>query len=95
MAEDDKNKAAKGTKRSIEEQKQAAAARPKKQSHSDKHSPRWWAPLMVTLMIIGLIVVVLAYLFSGDLPVPGLGNGNLFIGFGIMLVGFLMTMGWR
>ena len=46
-------------------------------------------------MIIVLIVVVVAYLFSGDLPVPGLGNGNLFIGFGIMLVGFLMTMGWR
>ena len=34
-------------------------------------------------------------LVVGDLPVPGLGNGNLFIGFGIMLVGFLMTMGWR
>lgn len=95
MAEDDKNKAAKGTKRSIEEQKKAKTAKPKKPSPSEKSSPRWWAPLMVTLMIIGLIVVVLAYLFSGDLPVPGLGNGNLFIGFGIMLVGFLMTMGWR
>ena len=45
MAEDDKNKAAKGTKRSIEEQKKAKTAKPKKPSPSDKPSPRWWAPL--------------------------------------------------
>jgi uncharacterized RDD family membrane protein YckC len=95
MADSDKSKSAKGTQRGIEEQAKAKTAKPKKAGPLEKTSPRWWAPLMVTLMIIGLIVVVVAYLFSGDLPVPGLGNGNLFIGFGIMLVGFLMTMGWR
>ena len=50
---------------------------------------------MVALMIIGLVIVVLAYVFSGDLPIPGWGNYNLFLGIGIMLLGFLMTMGWK
>ncbi|MEZ7897860.1 MAG: cell division protein CrgA [Flaviflexus sp.] len=59
-------------------------------------SPRWWAPLMVTLMVIGLIIVVTAYVTSGNYPIPfSNGNYNLFLGFGVMLVGFLMTMGWK
>jgi putative cylicin-2 len=59
------------------------------------HSPKWWVPLMVSLMVIGLIIVVLAYVFNGQFPIKGLGNGNLFIGFAFMLAGFLMTMGWK
>ena len=86
---------AKGTQRSIEEQERAKRAKPAKAKPFEKHSPKWWAPLMVTLMLVGLIVVVLAYVFNGNAPIPGLGNGNLFLGFGVMLVGFLMTMGWR
>lgn len=59
-------------------------------------SPRWWAPVMVTLMLIGLIIVVTAYVTSGQYPIPfDNGNYNLFLGFGVMLVGFLMTMGWK
>ncbi|MGO1590667.1 MAG: cell division protein CrgA [Ancrocorticia sp.] len=95
MAESEKNKGAKGTKRGIEEQKSTRDAPRPKKSTDKKVSPRWWAPLMVTLMVIGLIIVVVAYLFGGNAPIPGLGNGNLFLGFGVMLVGFLMTMGWH
>ncbi|MPV38921.1 cell division protein CrgA [Georgenia subflava] len=62
---------------------------------SQRPSPRWWAPTMVTLMVIGLVAVVLTYLTQGDLPVPGLGNWNLAIGFGVMIVGFFMTLRWR
>ena len=58
-------------------------------------SPRWWAPTMVALMVVGLIAVVLTYLTKGNLPVPGLGNWNLAIGFAVMIVGFFMTMRWR
>ncbi|AZQ77568.1 MAG: cell division protein CrgA [Flaviflexus sp.] len=61
-----------------------------------KGSPRWWAPLMVGLMLLGLIIVVTAYVTGGNYPI-GFDNGNynLFLGFGVMLVGFLMTMGWK
>lgn len=63
----------------------------------EKRSPRWWAPLMVTLAIIGLLIVVTAYVTNGRFPVPGLSNGNinLFIGIGFMLAGFFMTAGWK
>lgn len=58
-------------------------------------SPKWWAPLMVTLMVLGLVLVVATYLFKGAFPVPSWGNWNLAVGFGIAMAGFLMTMRWR
>ena len=58
-------------------------------------SPKWWAPTLSTLMVVGLVWVVLTYLFRGDLPIPGIGNWNLAIGFGLIMAGFLMTMRWR
>ncbi|MFP7697364.1 cell division protein CrgA [Trueperella sp. LYQ143] len=62
-----------------------------------KASPRWWVPVMVGLALIGLLIIVITYVSSGRYPIPGLENGNvnLFIGIGFMLVGFLMTMGWK
>lgn len=58
-------------------------------------SPKWWAPTMSTLMVVGLVWVVSTYLFRGDFPIPGIGNWNLGIGFGLIMAGFLMTMRWR
>ncbi|MDO5723100.1 MAG: cell division protein CrgA [Flaviflexus sp.] len=59
-------------------------------------SPSWWAPVMVGLMILGLIIVVTAYVSHGSLPIPFPNpNYNLFLGFGVMICGFLMTMGWK
>lgn len=65
---------------------------------STKANPRWFVPLFVTLMLIGLIWIVVYYIAStrGNVyPIPNIGNWNLLIGFGILLVGFLMTMGWH
>ncbi|WP_124040271.1 cell division protein CrgA [Neoactinobaculum massilliense] len=70
------------------------AGKPKKPA-GQQRSPRWWAPTMVTLMILGLLIVVVYYLFGGGYPIPAIGNWNLGIGFGIMIIGFLMTMGWK
>ena len=50
---------------------------------------------MVALMVLGLVIVVTAYVSKGQLPIPDGGNTNLFVGFGVMVVGFLMTMGWK
>lgn len=58
-------------------------------------SPRWWAPTMVTLMVLGLVWVVVTYLARGAYPIPNLGNWNLAVGFGVMLAGFVMTLRWR
>ena len=58
-------------------------------------SPKWWAPTMSTLMVVGLVWVVATYLFRGEFPIPGIGNWNLGIGFGLIRAGVLMTMRWR
>ncbi|WP_022917350.1 cell division protein CrgA [Ruania albidiflava] len=64
-------------------------------SSAPEQNPRWWAPTMVTLMILGLVWVVATYLAQSAWPIPGIGNWNLAIGFGIMMIGFVMTMRWR
>lgn len=58
-------------------------------------NPRWLVPLMVALLLIGLAWVVVYYVSSARYPVPGFGQGNLFVGFGIILVGFFLATRWR
>lgn len=62
-----------------------------------EHSPRWLAPLMVGLMVLGLAWIVTFYLTSADLglPIPPLGQWNLAVGFGLIIVGFGLTTRWR
>ena len=59
-------------------------------------NPRWFAPVMLGLMVIGLIWVVTFYISGvNQYPVPQLGRWNLGVGFALMLSGFLMTTRWR
>lgn len=58
-------------------------------------NPRWYAPLMVSLMVAGLIWIVVFYITQQQYPIPGLNLWNLGIGFAIAMVGFLMTTRWR
>lgn len=58
-------------------------------------NPRWFAPVMVGLMVVGLLWVVVFYITSQQYPVPQLGRWNLLVGFGLMLAGFGMTTRWR
>ena len=59
-----------------------------------KANPSWFVPLFCILMIVGLIWAVTYYLTT-DYPIPGIGAWNLAIAFGIIMVGFIMTMWWR
>lgn len=59
-------------------------------------SPAWFAPLMLTVFLIGIAWLVVFYLTQGDMPLTGnLGNGNLAIGFGFIIVGFALSTQWR
>lgn len=59
-------------------------------------NPRWFVPVMVGLMVLGLLWVV-TYYISGvhQFPVPQIGRWNLGVGFAFMLSGFMMTTRWR
>ena len=60
-------------------------------------NPVWFKPLMFGFMLLGLIWIVLYYITSSslELPIPALGQGNIFVGFGLVLVGFMMTPWWK
>jgi len=63
----------------------------------DQSNPAWLLPVMLGLMILGLAWIVVYYLTAGSyrLPIPGLGNWNLVIGFASILAGFALTTRWR
>ena len=59
-------------------------------------SPVWVAPLMLTLMGIGVLWLVIFYITQPDMPITGeLGNKNLLIGFGFISAGFVVATQWR
>ncbi|MGY1640333.1 cell division protein CrgA [Geodermatophilus sp. SYSU D00703] len=59
-------------------------------------SPRWYAPLMVTLMVIGLLWIVVYYVAGDQIPfMVSLAAWNFAIGFGLMVAGLVMSMRWR
>lgn len=52
---------------------------------------------MFGFMLLGLVWIVLFYITSTNLqlPIPQLGQANIFVGFGLVLIGFLMTPWWK
>lgn len=84
----------------VKRPKSEVAKKPKKERAprtADAPNPVWFKPVMFGFMLLGLAWIVLYYITSStlSLPVPALGQNNIFVGFGIMFVGFLMTTRWR
>ena len=66
------------------------------QARAAQPSPRWWAPLMVALMVIGLLWIVVYYVAGDRIPLlVSLSAWNCAIGFGAMVAGLVMSMRWR
>jgi len=75
--------------------RKAAFTPPTTKSGAPKPNPRWFVPLMLALMIIGLVWIVVFYVTETRFPVPAIGNWNLVAGFAFVLSGFVMTTRWR
>jgi hypothetical protein len=60
-------------------------------------TPRWYLVIMLGLMILGLAWLVVYYLAGEQIPfMMALETWqNFAIGFGLAVVGLLMTMNWR
>lgn len=91
MAESGKNLSKRKSSEVAKDREAIAAAR------KDAPNPVWFKPVMFGFMLLGLIWIVLYYVTSMNLqlPVPQLGQANIFVGFGLVLVGFLMTPWWK
>ncbi len=71
-------------------------ARSARAARAARPSPRWYAPLMVTLMVLGLLWIVVFYVAENRIPVmASLGVWNFGVGFGAMVLGLIMSMRWR
>jgi hypothetical protein len=58
-------------------------------------SPRWLVPAMVTCFVLGLAWVVVYYITQTDYPIGAIGAWNMGIGFGLIIVGFVLSTRWK
>jgi len=59
-------------------------------------SPRWLAPLMLTLFLLGIAWLAVYYITQGELVgMRALDAWNLAVGFGFIVAGFLLSTQWR
>ena len=59
-------------------------------------TPMWYKVLMFAFIIVGLLWLVTNYLAGEDIGfMASMGAWNYGIGFGLLVIGLLMTMGWR
>ena len=47
--------------------------------------------LPYSVMGLGLLWIFTYYLTSGQFPIPGIANFNILVGFGIAVIGFILT----
>lgn len=80
--------------RSPKKAAQAEGARTGRRAVVATQNPAWLVPTALTLLILGLVYLVAYYLSAGTLPLP-IGDWNLAVGFGVMLVGGGMLMFWK
>lgn len=61
-----------------------------------KGGGRWVVPTMSTFLLLGLAWIVVYYLSEGDLPgMRALGDWNLLVGMGAIMLGLLTAMKWE
>jgi hypothetical protein len=83
-------------------------SKPAKSSKKDNDSgealnPVWFKPVMFGFMLVGLIWIITYYVTSAQFPLGAafndaglnLQNWNILIGFGIAMVGFMMSTRWK
>ena len=89
-----RKKVATSTARASTEANEAAAAATR--AHVAAPSSPVYIGIMLGLMILGLLWLVVYYLWGQNIPfLAGLGSWNFAIGFTLMIAGLLMTMRWR
>ncbi|SMX81249.1 cell division protein CrgA [Brevibacterium antiquum] len=60
-----------------------------------KPNPRWFLPVLIGLLLIGLIWLVTFYVSERAFPVEAWGNWNILVGFAFFVAGLIMSTRWR
>jgi len=81
-------------------EKKPKAPRAVSTNDQDAPNPAWFKPVMFGFMLLGLIWIITYYVTSAQFPLGAgtpwnLENWNILIGFGIAMVGFMMSTRWK
>jgi Cell division protein CrgA len=69
---------------------------PPQKTAKSKVSPRWLVPAMLFFLLFGLAWIALFYITGGTTPLQSfLGDWNLVLGFGFIIVGVGLSTKWR
>jgi hypothetical protein len=68
---------------------------PEKQTAVRVGSPRWLVPTMIACFIVGLLWVVTYYVTQTEYPIGSIDLWNMAIGFGLIIVGFMLSTRWK
>jgi hypothetical protein len=60
-----------------------------------KYGSPWVGPTMATFFLIGVIWLVIYYASQAAAPISAIGAWNLMVGFGFLIVGFVLATRWR
>lgn len=81
--------------RAAEARAAAEAERRRRAAAAEAPNPTWWAPVFVTLLLLGLVWIVVFYVTEGAWPVREFRYWNLVAGFALLIAGFGMSMRWK
>ena len=69
---------------------------PPPRSSKAKVSPPWLVPTMIGCLVVGVAWIALFYITGGTTPVQSaLGDWNLVVGFGFIIIGVGLSTKWR
>lgn len=69
---------------------------PPPRSQKVQASPVWLAPAMVASWILGVLWIAFYYITAPATPLVGsLSDWNLLIGFGLIVIGIVLSTKWR
>lgn len=76
------------------------AAKAEGSSSEPQENAAWFKPVMFGFMLLGLVWIITYYVTSAQFPLGAgtpwnLENWNILIGFGIAMVGFMMSTRWK
>ena len=81
-------------------EKKPKAPKPVNTNIEDQPNAAWFKPVMFGFMLLGLVWIITYYVTSAQYPLGAgtpinLENWNILIGFGIAMVGFMMSTRWK
>ncbi len=67
---------------------------PRRATKPPSENPKWLVPTFSALLVVGVLWILVYYISRGQYPFD-IGNINMFIGFGFLLVAMGLLTRWR